>query len=348
MKRCTLLTASAAIGLATVCSVAVASCQLTKVAEWPVRLERNKLIVDGAINGQKIGVILDTGATTTLILRAAAVRLGLTRKEARNYRIFGVGGETNVEAAIVDEFRVGQAVRKNWRMLVAGERDFGSDVAVLLGEDFFQAFDVEFDLPHKMVRLYQPQDCEGVSLAYWASAGAGEVEFDAIDADRTKIVLSVRINDQPLKAQLDSGAAVSILNKADAERLGVTPQTPGVVAVGSGVGLGAKSVESWIGPFQSFTIGDETILNTEIRFTDWHTDVAYNKTGSRLPIKLQGLSSMLLGADFLRAHRLMVAHSQRKIYFTHAGGPVFQLNRPPAPRSDPGPEDKAKSGTGEN
>jgi hypothetical protein len=33
---------------------------------------------------------------------------------------------------------------------------------------------------------------------------------------------------------------------------------------------------------------------------------------------------MLLGADFLRAHRLLVAHSQQKIYFTYAGGPVFR------------------------
>ena len=78
-KRYALFAASVAIGFA--CSVAAASCQLTKVAEWPVRLERNKLIVDGAINGQKIGVLLDTGATTTLIFRAATERLGLVRRE---------------------------------------------------------------------------------------------------------------------------------------------------------------------------------------------------------------------------------------------------------------------------
>jgi hypothetical protein len=33
---------------------------------------------------------------------------------------------------------------------------------------------------------------------------------------------------------------------------------------------------------------------------------------------------MLLGADFLRAHRVYVAHSQRRMYFTYEGGPVFQ------------------------
>ena len=28
---------------------------------------------------------------------------------------------------------------------------------------------------------------------------------------------------------------------------------------------------------------------------------------------------MLLGADFLRSHRVLVAHSQREMYFTYAG-----------------------------
>ena len=32
---------------------------------------------------------------------------------------------------------------------------------------------------------------------------------------------------------------------------------------------------------------------------------------------------MLLGADFLRSHRVLVANSQRKLYFTYSGGPVF-------------------------
>ncbi len=39
------------------------------------------------------------------------------------------------------------------------------------------------------------------------------------------------------------------------------------------------------------------------------------------------MAQMLLGMDFLRAHRLLVSHSQRKIYFTANGGAVFQQTR---------------------
>lgn len=33
---------------------------------------------------------------------------------------------------------------------------------------------------------------------------------------------------------------------------------------------------------------------------------------------------MLLGADFLRTHRVLIFNSQRRIYFTYGGGTTFQ------------------------
>ena len=47
---------------------------------------------------------------------------------------------------------------------------------------------------------------------------------------------------------------------------------------------------------------------------------------------------MLVGADFLRSHRTLVSHSQRKIYYTYTGGPVFVTGgaRAAAPPSDSG------------
>jgi hypothetical protein len=77
----TFLVASAVIGGAIasgICTAATSECKLVRIAEWPVRLEHSKLIVDGAINGRKIGVMLDTGAQLSLIMRSAAIRLGLT------------------------------------------------------------------------------------------------------------------------------------------------------------------------------------------------------------------------------------------------------------------------------
>jgi predicted aspartyl protease len=349
IKR-TFLVASAAIGVAIAsgfCAASTPECKFIRIAEWPVRLEHNKLIVDGAINGRKIGIMLDTGAERSLILRSAAIRLGLTLRRSSRYRIFGLGGETDVEVAHLDEFKIGQATQKNWQVIVAGERDFGDDVAFLLGDDFFHNVDVEFDLAARAVRLYQSKDCDGVSLAYWSANGAGQVEIEEVDGNHPQIVLTVQINGQPLRALLDSGASTSTLATSDAARLGVTPQTPGVVARGPGGGLGAKRFDSWIGPFESFTIGDETIKNPQIRFGDLWKDMTYGESGSRLQRQV-GLRPMLLGADFLLAHRVLIAHSQRRIYFTNAGVPMFQSSRPLETLKDPGQEVGTKPKTGEN
>lgn len=317
------------MAVASMAVAAASNCKMVQIADWPVRFERNRLIVDGAINGQPIGVMLDTGAATSMILRSAAVRLGLGLKEIGGYRIFGIGGETHVEMAFVNEFRVGQAARKGWQVLVGGEHDFGGDSAFILGEDFFHLADVEFDLAHNAVRLYRSQDCDGVALAYWEPHGAGETEIEAVADVDPQVILTVQINGQPVRAMLDSGAGTSMLTKSAAARLGVTPETAGVVAQASGLGLGPKAVDSWIGPFESFAIGNEIIRDTTIRFADLWKDTTYTD-GSHVPKHVEGQQPMLLGADFLRAHRVLVAHSQRKIYFTYVGGPVFQSSQAPA------------------
>ena len=127
-----------------------------------------------------------------------------------------------------------------------------------------------------------------------------------------------------LGALLDSGAGTSIINKSDAARLGVTPETPGVVAVGSARGMGQKSIDSWLGPFETVDIGGEIIRNSSIRFAELLTDAAFAARGSRIATHSETQQPMLLGVDVLRAHRMLVSHSQRKIYFTYVGGAVFQ------------------------
>ena len=343
-------TALCAIALALAASVestpAVAKCTLARAADWPVSVDRGHILVEGSINGQKVGVMLDTGGIT-LILRDASDRLGLVRKEAPSYRSFGIGGETHVEAANVDEFRLGAMTRKNWRVMVAGERSFGETTDVILGEDFLEQLDVEFDLPHGAVRLYQVSDCAGAELAYWAPTTASRVDFAPSYNSGGSIALPVQLNGRPLQAILDSGAPSSILDKPVAEQLGIKPDSPGVAPAGRVGGLGGKWVDVWIGPLQSFSIGDETISDTTIRFADLFRDATYTPAGSHLARKLEFTPALMLGADFLRAHRVLVSHSQRRMYFTYEGGPVFQPKPAAAQAEGAGARPPDRTGKGD-
>jgi hypothetical protein len=190
------------------------------------------------------------------------------------------------------------------------------------------------------VRLYQVANCDGVMLAYWATAGAGQVDFTPSYGAGTRIGVPVKINGTPLQAVVDSGAGSSVLDKQVAEQLGIKPDSPGVALLGTSGGFGGKLVESWIAPLQSFTIGDETITDTAMRFADLFGDATYTPTGSHVQRKLDFTPALLLGWDFLRAHRVLVAHSQRKLYFTYEGGPVFQpKTAAPVAPAKPSPPD---------
>ena len=322
-----------ALALCAVPMPADAGCTLAKVAEWTVQPQTGRLIIDGAINGQRVGVLLDTGARGSAVMRATANRLGLTRHEALGYRVYGIGGETHAEYVEIDEFKLGKGVRRNWRVMVVGEYDWGREFDLLLGYDFFEQWDVEFDLANNAVRLHQPQDCGDVPLAYWARGTLDVVKLD-VDHVRPAIRVPVKLNGKSLIAELDSGATRSVVSRLVAAQLGVTPDTPGTRADGKSGGIGGGRPDQWIGTFDSFIVGGEIIRNPDIQFTDLQADLGA-ETGTRLTTRHE-IADMLLGLDFLRAHRVYVAHSQGKLYFTYGGGPVFTT--PPREPAKPAPK----------
>jgi len=293
-------------------------CELRQIAQWPLREDHYRPVIDATINGQQVGVLIDTGAGTSLIERSAARKLGLRTMSVRGVRVFGVGGETQAEEASIDEFKIGDAIYRNFVTLVAGEHESPGGIALLLGYDFLSQMDVELDLPQKMMRLFEPKGCERAFLGYWSSqAVALPIE------SAKKLFVTVRINGKPLTAQLDSGTSLSSLSLEGALQVGVTTQTAGVVSGGCATGLGRVRVDKWIAPFESFAIGEEMIRGPKIRFGDLWQHARSEETGSGIARRLADLPDMLIGSDFLRAHRVYIAHSQGKLYFSYVGGTVF-------------------------
>jgi len=305
-----------------------AKCRFLKIVEWPVRFVANHIVVDGAINGHAVGIMLDTGATFSAIERQSAEFLQLPLRDAPGRRIVGIGGEVQAALAVVDEFKLGEVATQSLQLLVTGDATRRSAWDVVLGEDFLQRFDVEFDLAHDRVRLFQPRDCDGVSLAYWTKENVAEVEIDGLRDSQPRIEFTAALNDRKVAAMLDSGAAVSIVPLADVAALGITPESPGVTPAGVLGGMGERRVPMWSAPFATFAIGNESIPDIRIAFGDVWKDTALKSLGSNVGKRLNA-EPMIVGADFLRAHRLLVSHSQRRLYFSYVGGPVFAVPRAP-------------------
>jgi len=288
----------------TLSSAQAPRCRLVSIAEWPVTFERGLPLVEGAINGKKIGVLLDTGAYASLLTRSAADRLGLTPRG--NYEsIIGFGGESELSAVRIDELYIGGAIRNGLRVRVGGERPI-KGVDFILGDDFFRNAEVEFHYAEGVVRLFQAKDCRDSALAYW-DRSAPMVPME----DDYKIVIPVQVNGRDAYALIDSGASSSVVHLSFAAKVGVTPGSPGAAPAGCAGGLGAGLVREWTAWFDTVSIGGEVIRDARLRIADFTPELA------------RITPEVILGTDFLRRHRVLVSRSQRKVYFSYSGGKVF-------------------------
>ncbi len=292
-------------------AVARAACTLGRLAELPVTMVGLRPLVPATVNGTETTFIADSGAFYSLISppEAAALHLPL-RPTNFNFHLSGVGGDTSASITTVKSFKLAKADIPNIEFLVGGG-DVGAGAAGVVGQNVLGLADVEYDLEHGAIRLMRPRGCERAVLAYWAGARPySEVKLGWGDPRSTFTYVTVSVNGQPVRAILDSGAALSGVSLSAARRAGIRIDGPGVVPAGVSRGIGRSSVRTSIAPVKSFGIGEEEIKNTHLRIAD---------------LQLGDDKEMLLGADFLLSHRVYVANSQHRLYFTYDGGPVFNL-----------------------
>jgi len=309
------------IAVAAMGGAAHAACQLEQDAQFQVINDRGPPVVRGKIDGKDVFFAIDTGSSMTSLDMAAAERLGLPLVSGpAGLHMYGVGGEIQVREATVD-LELGGAKLPGKKLLVLGQSQRSVGVAALLGWDMLQHWDVEFDLADHAIRLFKPMGCNGDEVEYWSSAySKAPVELGS--SYQPKVLVDVLLNGRKVQAMIDSGATNSVVTPLAAGRGGVTS---GAKADGKTFGLGPAVVPVSTATFDTFSVGGEEIQNARIRIADLFSKDTVTPTGSNLRRQVDDLPQMLLGADFLRAHRVMIATDQGALYFTYNGGPVFDL-----------------------
>jgi tetratricopeptide (TPR) repeat protein/predicted aspartyl protease len=296
--------------------VRAAGCTLTPVAEMPVTMIGTTPSVHAKINGRDALFIADSGAFYNTLTPSAAAEYDLHQLPAtgQDY-IEGVGGSARAYVTQVDTFTIFNTAVPKVAFVVAGN-DLPGGAVGLLGQNIFHIGDVEYDLANGMIRIMRPKDCLGTALAYWSAStqkpySVIDIELSNPHQPHTKSV--AYLNGEKIKVMFDTGSSRSLLTRSAAKRAGITPDSPGVLVAGNSWGLGRNMVKTWIAPFASFKIGDEEVRNVRLRFAE-----------------TESLDTdMLIGADFFLSHRIYVASSQKKLYFTYNGGPVFNLDTAP-------------------
>lgn len=298
---------------------AAAKCQFMKITEMPVTMSGSKPVVKVLIDGAEARLVADSGAFFSVLTPTAAARLGIKTRPAIGFEVRGAGGSERVAVGTVKDFSFAGLKLGKADFLVAG-RNMDGDVDGFLGQNMLGGVEIEYDLANGMLRLFKAKDCPTEVLAYWSTKAApGILPISRVTPTERHITGSGKVNGQPIRVMFDTGAGRSVLRRGAAERLGIRIDGPGVVSGGLSWGFGSRLFESWIAPVDSFEIADEKIQHTRLRIADMALDDA----------------DMLLGADFFLSHRVLISSTQHRLYFTYNGGPVFNLDGPPAADARP-------------
>ncbi|HTE41195.1 MAG TPA: aspartyl protease family protein, partial [Steroidobacteraceae bacterium] len=291
------------------------ACSLQRIGELPVTMSGRQPIVTGAINGIEARFLVDSGSFFSLLPADAKEKFGLkSHKKVGSIPVAGVGGFSFASAATADRFslaglELGEIKNVDFVLV---RQSVGYSFVGIIGQNVLGIADTEYDLANGVVRIFRPIGCKNKSLAYWKkSAPIAILEISDSSAKRPHILGFITLNGQKIRVMFDTGASFSMLTRSAAARAGIKPGDPGVVDAGYAGGIGNRGVKTWIAQAQSLDLGEEVIKNAKLRVGD--TD-------------LMGTADLLLGADFFLSHRVYVAKSQGKVYFSYNGGPVFDLS----------------------
>jgi tetratricopeptide (TPR) repeat protein/predicted aspartyl protease len=291
---------------------AAEGCTLGRVAELPIAMSGTQPIVTAKINNRDARFVLDSGAFFSLMSAATAAEFNLRLRAAPyGFRLAGVGGSVSPQVATVKDFSIAGALIHNVDFLVGGSEVGGQG---LIGQNFLQQWDVEYDFAKGVVRLFKPEGCRKSHLAYWLTPGQtfSEMEIEPVALARMHTIGEGYVNGQKIRVMFDSGAYTSVLSLKAAARAGIKTDSPGVTEAGYSSGIGRGLVKNYIATASSFKIGDnEEIKNARLRIAELDLLDA----------------DMLLGSDFFVSHHILVSNSQRKLYVTYNGGPVFNLTK---------------------
>jgi len=302
-----------------------AECKRAAV-DLPVTISGTRALIDTKINHQDVRLMVDTGAFFNMISAAMAQELKLRVGPAPyGLTVRGVGGNSAPSVATAKVFTIANVDIPNVEFLVGGS-EAGSGSSGLLGQNFLVNWNVEYDLAMGAIRLFRDTDCSKQFLAYWALQNHQPytvTNIEKVSPLYPHAIGHAFINGEKISVLFDSGAFQSVLSLKAAARAGVKVDSPGVIDGGLTTGVGRNLVRSYIAPFASFKFADgEEIKNARLRVAD--LDI--------------GLADMLIGADFFLSHRIFIANTQAKLYFTYNGGPVFDLrttSKPPASAQAP-------------
>jgi predicted aspartyl protease len=249
------------------------------------------------INGGAAHLLFDTGAEKTTLTVAAARRLGLMTDFDHAQPMNGVGG--TVSAGTVTPDLVTAGGRKLPGVIFAvvpvtlppvGERP----VDGLLGADMLGAYDLDIDLGHHLILLYDPPDCAVPTLPWRRT-------YDEVVGRYSRhrhLSFPITLDGHKLTAFIDTGAQITLVDATTTSRFGLNDAALGQDEPLDMQGVSTQIVTARRHRFGKLGIAEDVLLSPFVAVT---------------PLRLDD-ADLLMGTDVLARQRIWLSYAARRIF----------------------------------
>ncbi len=289
------------------------SCVVETVADLTLLPGLWRPTVEATLDGQKVALLIDTGTDTSIVTPEATDRFRLRpADDNRHLRLAGVGGVDDAPVVVLRHLQLGHGESSNLELPVSssihGSAD-GVPIIGLFGADFMANYDVDVDVPDHHFALRSLHQC-GREIAPF-DGPYFEVPFRL---EATKIRLDIKVNNVPVEAVLDTGAPHTLIDMADARRIGLTHDALAADRVYRAKGDAEDQADVTVHRFDSLEVGAERLNHFRFAVADSY------------------LGDTLLGDDFLAHNRVWISYPRQMLYIQPAANDaiIHQDGAPPA------------------
>lgn len=247
--------------------------------------------------------IIDTAASNTAVLPRLRAAMPGAMKAAGSQSLDGAAGRTQIETLTLD------------RLAVDGRRFDGLTAFALppspvdklgvdgvLGADVIARFAVEMDMPGRSWRMAEA-----------ATPAMLKDMFPPVPITLDESLLphlTVHLDGTAIPAVLDTGAQGSIMNWAAARRLGLTPDSPGLVKANAVKGVTTHGTPSVTATFRELRIGAAAKSDIKLRIADLPVFAVLGFADDQ--------PAMILGIDMLADRRFVIDHPGKRLFVSAA------------------------------
>ena len=257
-------------------------------------------VVLAQANGAALPFALDTGSNLTMLRPGAAAALNLPFDPGRATPITGVGGTSRMPNALLRHFQIGRRAFRNLSLPVApGSSEDEGRLAGIIGADLLQGGALELDLPAGRAVLHDSPACLAAPPPWPAEGIAVEVTPAGL------VILPLRLNGQPARALLDTGAERTVLRQDRIAGFGIPPAALRAPPAGTVFGTGGEAAAFHIHEGATLRLGEGMVAAMPIVIAP---------LPASLPVDL------VLGQDVLGTRRLWLSYAARQLWLAPSTG----------------------------